>query len=195
MPNSLRPEDRKKFLRWLDHGVELAQRRLGGKATHRNVIWMLVTDALDMLDRVPDQEMSWLSSGTRSGGWNAVGLTRADLIEIERLRVLSAMQPFDGEARYAPQKDDVERAVGVLEWLRWCSKGDDHRLQKAVVALSRGAEEAAARIYRNGSARVRQSSYEIRTKSVGMILRGLREQAGIVPAPDGVTFMEMEHGT
>jgi hypothetical protein len=186
------PDDRPKLLRWLTHGVELARDLHGPKADHRQAVWCLIVEALETFDRVPDQERRWLSSGTRSGGWNAVGMTAHDLLEIEQLRILSAMSPFEESSKVSPQRDAVERAAGVLNWLRWCSKGDDHRLQKAVVHLAKGQEGLA--IIASGVPRGRrasQVSYELRTKAVGLILRGLREDAGIVPSPDKIRFQEL----
>lgn len=192
MQLSFRPDDRQKALRWLTHGVELAVSLKRGRATHRDVLWRLLGDAIEIFERVPDQERSWLSSGTRSGGWGAAaGLTRVELLEIERLRVLSSMLPFDGPSRCLPQRDDIERAVGVMTWLRWCSEADDHRLQKAAIALARGSEDAAARIYRPGG-RMRQVTYEIRSQFSGRVLKGLERDAGIVPSQDGLHFEEVQ---
>lgn len=191
MPSPLSPESRDRTLRWLAHGAELAQGRYGDRATPRHTIWMLLSEALDLLDRIPDQEWSWLSSGTRSGGWNGVGMTRAEMEEIERLRVLSSML-VPTQTRYLPQRDEVDRSLDVIEWLRWCSVGEDHSLQKAAVLLARGAEEAAVRTWsKAGRSRIRQVVYEIRTQTVGRILRGLRD-SGIVPAGTGPAFMETQ---
>jgi hypothetical protein len=185
------PEDRERALSWLDHGVELAREKYGASATYRHVLWLLIHEALDLLDRVPDQEKRWLSSGTRSGGWSSVGMTREELLEIERLRVMASMMPFDGATRYQPQRNEVDRSLGILEWLRWCSKGDDHSLQKAVVLLAKGAEDAAVKAFsKPGRTRLRQVGYEIRTQAIGLILKGLREDAGIVPSADRLNFEE-----
>jgi hypothetical protein len=181
------PEERERFLRWLGHGAEMARDRFGDRASYRQMIWLLLSDSLDVLDRVPDQERRWLTSGTRSGGWNAVGLTKAELIEIERLRIMSAMMPFDGTTKVMPQRDDVERAIDVVGWLRFVSVGDDHSLQKAAVLLAKGAQDMAIKVAgRRG--RSRQATYEIRTQVVGRIVRGLRDFAGIVPGPDNLHF-------
>jgi hypothetical protein len=181
------PEERERFLRWLGRGAEMARDRFGEGASYRQLIWLLLSDSLDVLDRVPDQERRWLSSGTRSGGWNAVGLTKAELIEIERIRIMSAMMPFDGTTKVQPQRDDVERAVDVVGWLRFTSKGDDHRLQKAAVLLAKGAQDMAIKVA-GKRGRSSQAAYEIRTQVIGRILRGLRDLAGIVPASDNLHF-------
>lgn len=189
------PEDRERALSWLGHGVELAREKYGASASYRHVLWLLINEALDLLDRVPDQEKRWLSSGTRSGGWSAVGMTREELLEIERLRVMASMMPFDGPTRYSPQRNEVNRSLGILEWLRWCSRGDDHSLQKAVVLLAKGAEDAAVKAFsKPGRTRLRQVGYEIRTQAIGRILKGLRDDAGIIPAPDGLNFVEAYRG-
>lgn len=186
------PDERTALLRWLTHGVELAIDRHGREgASCQKAIWCLIGEALETMDRVPDQERRWLSSGTRSGGWSQVGLTAHDLIELERLRILSAMSPFEANTKVSPERDAVERALGVLLWLRWLSKGDDHRLQRAAVLLARGREDGAIKAYGSAGRRVRQVAYEIRTQTIGRILRGLREDAGIVPSPDKVRFQEL----
>lgn len=183
------PEERERFLRWLGRGAEMARDRFGEGASYRQLVWLLLSDSLDVLDRIPDQERRWLSSGTRSGGWSAVGLTKNELIEIERLRIMSGMMPFDGTTKVMPQRDDVERAVDVVGWLRFVSKGDDHSLQKAAVLLAKGAQDMAIKVAgRRG--RSSQAAYEIRTQVVGRILRGLRDFAGIVPDSHGLHFTQ-----
>jgi hypothetical protein len=192
MQNAPSREKRDDILRWLGHGSELAWELKGERSGHRDVIWSLLVEAIDLIDRTPDQERRWLTSGTRSGGWNMIGLTAADLREIERLRVLSSMKPFEGEANYGPQRSDLRRALGVMEWLRWCnSTRQSVRLVKAAVALARGGEtELVHKLYSpNRKKQSRQTTYEIKTRVVGQILRGLREDFGIIPG-DGLTFKE-----
>lgn len=121
MINSSSHEDRVKTLGWLTHGGELAVGLKGDRAKHIDVIWCLLSEAVEVIDKTPDQERRWLTSGNRSGGWNMIGMSRQELIEIEKMRVLCSMKPFDGQTKYAPQRNDVDRALGVLEWLRWCS--------------------------------------------------------------------------
>ena len=51
---------------------------------HTDVIWQLLVEAVEVIDKTPDQERRWLTSGQRSGGWNMVGMSRAELVEIEQ---------------------------------------------------------------------------------------------------------------
>lgn len=192
-PKAASPDQRQRYLRWLRHGATLARDFHGVGARPAQAIWCLLIEALETMARVPDQEKRWLSSGTRSGGWGmAGGMTRAELEEIERLRILSAMSPFEEGAKVSPQRDAVERAVDVLDWLRFTSKDDDHRLMKAAVHLAQGREGLAGLALGKGAgSRTRQVAYEIRTQTVGRILRGLRETAGIVPAAAGLRFHEI----
>ena len=185
-------DDRQLFRRWLTHGGELARDRKGEKARHSDVIWSLIVEAIDTLDRLPDQERSWLTSGTRSGGWNMVGMTPADLREIERLRILSAIKPFDGVARTVPQKDDSERALGVLEWMRFCNQNRNaKRLTKAAIILARNGEtDAVHRVYNPHRKANRQTIYEIKMLVSGYILNGLKRDHGLVPGP-GLSFIEI----
>lgn len=191
MQASVSSEDRQVALRWLRHGAELAQDLKGDRAVHRDVIWSLLVEAVAVIDRLPDQDKRWLSSGTRSGGWNMVGLTVADLRDIERVRLLSAMKPYDGQTKVTPQSFDIDRAIGVMGWLTWCNSARlPDRLKKAALALAKGGEtEVVHRIYCPTRKPNRQNIHEIKTRTIGLILAGLKADLGIVPG-DGLSFRE-----
>lgn len=176
-------------LSWLAHGTELAYDLKGEKARHQHVIWELLIEAVEVVEKSPDQERRWLSSGTRSG-WKSPGLSQADLIALERVRVLSAMKPFDTDrTTYSAQRDDEERAMGVLAWMRWvrAAKSGD-RLSKAAVALARsGDSEIVQKIYCPNRKPNPQNVYEVKIRTTGLILTGLRDDLGIVPG-EGITF-------
>jgi hypothetical protein len=195
MTTSSLHEDRTQALGWLAHGGELAVELKGDHARHSDVIWQLLVEAVEVIDKTPDNERRWLTSGNRSGGWNMVGMSRAELIEIEKIRLLSAMKPFDGSTKYAPQRNDADRALGVLAWLRWCNSARlPERLTKAAVALARGGDqEVVHRLYCPTRKPNRQNFHEIKTRTVGFILTGLKNDLGIAPG-DGITFKEVhEH--
>ncbi|WP_316194416.1 hypothetical protein [Bradyrhizobium sp. SZCCHNRI3052] len=188
-------EDRTNALSWLAHGAQLAFELKGDQAKHSDVIWQLLVEAIEVIDKTPDQERRWLTSGNRSGGWNMVGMSRAELLVIERIRLLSAMKPYDGQTKVSPQRDDVERSLGVLSWMRWCNAARlADRLVKAAVALARGGEaEIVHRLYcPTRKSRNRQASYEIKQRTVGFILTGLKNDLGIVPG-HGLSFQELNH--
>jgi hypothetical protein len=180
-----------KALSWLAHGGELAVALKGEHARHIDVIWQLLVEAVEVIDKTPDQERRWLTSGQRSGGWNVIGMSRAELVEIERIRLLSAMKPFDGSTKVSPQRDDVDRALGILGWMRFCNTARlPDRLTKAAIALARGGEqEVVHRLYCPTRRPHRQNIYEIRTRTFGFITTGLKNSLGIVPG-DGITFKE-----
>jgi hypothetical protein len=186
-------EDRTNTLGWLAHGGELAVALKGDQARHSDVIWQLLVEAVEVIDKTPDTERRWLTSGQRSGGWNMVGMSRAEMVEIEKIRLLCAMKPFDGKAKTSPQRNDVDRALGVLAWMRFLNSARiPERLSKAAIALARGGDsELVHKIYRPTSPRTRdrQVSYDIRTRTIGFILTGLKKTPGIVPA-DGIAFKE-----
>jgi hypothetical protein len=194
MRTSSSPEERSTILGWLTHGGELAVGLKGDRAKHNDVIWQLLVEAVEVIDKTPDQERRWLTSGNRSGGWNMIGMSRAELFEIERIRLLSAMKPYDGQAKYAPQRNDIDRALGVLSWMRWCNAARlPDRLAKAAIALARGGDsELVHRLYCPTRKPNRQNATEIRTRTVGFILTGLKNSFGIVPAA-GITFEETYH--
>ncbi|SHH03624.1 hypothetical protein [Bradyrhizobium erythrophlei] len=185
-------EDRTKAIGWLSHGGELAVALKGDRARHSDVIWSLLTEAVEVVDKIPDQERRWLTSGNRSGGWNMIGMSRAELTEIELNRILSAMKPYDGQTKTAPQRDDLDRALGVLSWMRWCNVARlPDRLTKAAIALARGGDqEIVHRLYcPTRKPTHRQIALEIRTRAIGFILVGLKTDLHIVPAA-GLKFEE-----
>jgi hypothetical protein len=193
MTSSSTLEARTQALGWLSHGGELAVELKGERAKHSDVIWQLLVEAIEVIDKTPDQERRWLTSGQRSGSWNMIGMSRAELIEIERLRLFSAMKPFDGATKTAPQRDDVDRALGVLAWMRWCNAARlPDRLTKAAIALARGGDnELVAKNYcPTRKSRDQQVAYEVRTRTVGFIRTGLKKDLCIVPA-DGISFKEI----
>jgi hypothetical protein len=186
-------EDRTKALGWLVHGGELAFGLKGDNARHGDVIWQLLVEAVEVIDKTPDQERRWLTSGQRSGGWNMIGMSYAELIEIEKIRLLSAMKPFDGSTKVSPQRDDVDRALGVLAWMRFCNAARlPERLTKAAIVMARGGDtEMVHKAYCPTTPRTRdrQVYYDVRTRTVGFILTGLKKTLGIIPG-DGITFKE-----
>jgi hypothetical protein len=191
MTTSSSLEDRINTLSWLTHGGELAVALKGDLAKHSDVIWQLLVEAVEVIDKSPDNERRWLTSGNRSGGWNMIGMTRQDLLDIERIRLLSAMKPYDGQTKYSPQRNDVDRALGVLNWLRWCNSARlPDRLTKAAVALARGGDhDLVHKLYCPTRKPNRQNVSEIRTRTIGYIQTGLKKDLGIIPAA-GVSFLE-----
>lgn len=194
MTTSSSLEDRITALGWLAHGGELAVGLKGDRAKHSDVIWQLLEEAVAVIDKTPDNERRWLTSGNRSSGWNMIGMTRADLQEIERIRLLSAMKPYDGTTKTSPQRNDVDRALGVLGWMRWCNAARlADRLTKAAIALARGGDkEGVHRLYCPTRKPNRQNITEIRTRTVGFILTGLKNEMQIVPA-EGIAFREVHN--
>jgi hypothetical protein len=65
------------------------------------------------------------------------------------------------------------------------------RLTKAAIALARGGEsEIVHRLYCPTRKPNRQNIYEIRTRTIGFIIKGLRETLGIAVG-DGISFHEV----
>lgn len=169
---------------WLRHGADLARARHGERAHCRHVIWLLFEEAIQTIEKVPDQERSWLTAGFRSGGWSQMVVTWEEIVDVEFHRLMAGMKPTDeGSPKTAPQRNDVDRALGVLEWLRFCTRGSNPvALQKAAVALARGGDvELVYRLYGSGRTRARQVVYEIRNRVIDGMLRGLCQSYGLVP--------------
>lgn len=182
-----------KALSWLAHGEQLAVSLKGEAAKHSDVIWQLIVEAVEITDNLPDQERKFLTSGNRSGGWNQVGMTPGEAFQIEKIRMLCAMRPNDSEPRFQAQRNDLERAMGVLEWMRWIDAARlPKRLRKAAIAMARGGDEQIVHtIYcPNRGGRNRQISYEIKSRTAGFIMNGLKKDLHIVP-DIGIKFKEV----
>ncbi|MET4324449.1 hypothetical protein ABIB80_000254 [Bradyrhizobium sp. i1.15.2] len=187
---TFRSSDTDATLCWLDHGAELARDLRGDKAKHRDVIWQLIVEAVEVIDKTPDQERRWLTSGLRSNWKHPTGMSHAELIALERVRVLSAMKPFDSDqTKYSSRRDDEERAMGVLAWMRWvrAAKSGD-RLSKAAVVLARsGDSEIVQKIYCPNRKPNAQNVHEVKIRTAGLIMTGLRDDLGVVRG-EGISF-------
>ncbi len=198
MQSGFQPDDAERVLRHLRHGTELAWHLKGDKATASDAIWCLITEALETFDRMPDQERSWLTSGTRSGGWSSVGLTGAEAREIERLRLMSAMKPYDGPTGRVIERDAQDRAFDVLLLLRYlgmyvATRRPVDQMTRATLALARGGDcEAFHRIWSPKKRISRQAVANFRQTVFGHIIVGLRRELAIVP--DGASFRIIEWG-
>lgn len=187
----------------LDHGGRLALALHGPEASPAQILWCLIQDAIAAVDSLPDQDRRWLKSGFRSGGWANIVNTKWDVALVERLRLMSAMKPTDdGEPKTQPQRREIDRALDVLEWLRWCLPArQGPELVRAAVALARGADSASVmRLYspqtpgREPRSRRRQLAYTIKNRVATALLRGLRDTYGIAPGTDaeGLTLFRLE---
>lgn len=145
----------------------------------RIVLWTMIVDAVDMVERLDDKERRWLSSGFRSNGWHAVVNRLIDRREMERHRIHSGISIAEGQPYYAPQGQSVERTLWVLSWLSWVHadprRGPD--LVKAAVLLAKGREQHAAELMPR--TRSRQVSYEIKNRVSDHVRRGLKREYGI----------------
>ncbi|MGY4234956.1 hypothetical protein ACVIIW_003903 [Bradyrhizobium sp. USDA 4449] len=190
------PSDRADALRWLDHGAELARGLKADRARHRDVIWQLLIESIETIDKTPDRERRWLTSGNRSNWTHSIGLSHNEVAALERNRILSSMKPFDDSAmpRCLPQRDE-ERAMGVLAWMRWLNTAKSaDKLRRAAVALARtGDSEVAHGIYCPNRKPSAQNMFEIKTRTASLVLTGLRDELGIVPG-DGISFRHQQEG-
>jgi hypothetical protein len=188
MPAAFSPKDKERLLRWLSHGVEMAREQRGERATHVDVIWCLIQNAVLTMDRSPDQERRWLTSGYRSGGWNSVGLTYTEARQLEALRCHAAMVPYDTMRDAALSAHEQDRALDVMTFLRWCGvyikSRKPEQMRKAAIALAKGGDCNLFRLIWVGRDKdiTRSAVSKFRQVLAGHILAGLREECGIVPA-------------
>jgi hypothetical protein len=188
--NGFQSEDRERFLRWLRYGADLAKEIYKDEADHRKVIWILIVDAVDLVDRLDDQERRWLDKGKRGQSWN-ITQTLPEAVQTEILRIMCAMKPAEGVPRYRPQGIDHERMLDVLSWLRWTNgTREPKRLQMAAIEVARGMpRDVVLRAYRPREKVSRKVHYEIKKRVTDHILEGLKD-LGIVPGR-GISFTEV----
>lgn len=149
--------------------------------THpRIVMWTMIVDAVDMVERIDDKERRWLSSGFRSNGWHAVVNRLLDRREMERHRIHSGISIAEGQPYYAPQGGSIDKSLWTLSWFSFVH-ADPRRgpeLVKAAIMLAKGREQHAAEILQR--TRSRQIAYEIKNRVADRVKRGLKDTYGIV---------------
>lgn len=196
MQSAFSIDDRSRLLRWLGQGAGLAKAKKGERARPADVIWILLQNAVQVMDQQPDNEKRWLTSGYRSGGWNQVGLTYSEAKELERLRAHAAIQPHDGGSERISLAHEQDRAYDVLSFLRWCgvhvkTKRAPQMRRAAVVLAQQGDGEVFRKLWLEGNRDgiSRQAVSKFRQVLCGHILAGLREDCGIYPVPGTCEFV------
>lgn len=166
----------------LDHGADLARWKRREKATAKDAIWAALKDAIVVVEAGPDRERAMLKG--RSAVWgSATGLTRAEAAAVAKVRTMSGIRPWDRTTTDPRTGNDADRAMLALEWLRWLDRYKDGlELHKAAtVLLCDGDPRHASRLYRPVRKFVPQTTAEIKARTIGAIMMGLREDYGIVP--------------
>lgn len=196
MQSAFSLDDRSRLLRWLAQGSRLAREKRGDRARPADVVWLLMQNAVQVMDKTPDQEKRWLTSGYRSGGWNQVGLTFQEARELERLRAHAAIATVGDSPDRIMLAHEQDRSYDVLSFLRWCGVHVKTKraaqMRKAAVILARQGDcDAFRKVWLEGSreAMSRQAVSKFRQVLCGHILAGLREDCGIYPVPGTCEFI------
>lgn len=193
------PTDPDLALRHLGAGRQIAAEKFRDRAlTAGDVVWALVEEAVETMDRLPDRERAWMAIGSVSAGFGGSGLTKRELLALEQLRYLCAMKPYDGPTGRVIDRAQGARAFDVMLWLRWIgvhvATKDPVKMRKAAVALARGGDSTAFhRIWRPGSKIHRQAVKNFRQQLCGHVIEGLKKDLSIHHVNDG--YFSSIHGS
>lgn len=191
-----KPEDADRALKILNDAVEdLYARNVPVVAA--DLVWDLLVDAARTIESLPDQDRRWLSSGSRSGGWNMIGMSSSEARAIEKARLMSGIMPGDA-LKMSAQAVDVDRAIDVIEWLRFCqSERRGLVLQKSAYWAAAGHAMRAQAHFRPAAPKKQRTlnklMLEIKAQATGLILLGFTETFGITQGPDGTFERNVLH--
>lgn len=169
-------------LRWLRAGRSIATSAHGLPPSPFNDIWVSLVDAVEMIDRVPDREKGWLTSGKRAQVFG-FATTREDVQLLEFLLHTIGESTFSQiETKVDLVADDHERMLDVLAWLRYCDRARQPVVfKKAIVELARGRSSEAVRTLIGERDLSRQAVYQMKVRAVNFIREGLERDFGIYP--------------
>jgi hypothetical protein len=169
-------------LRWLRHGRVLSTEIYGVKAGPFQDVWTLLVEAVEMIDRTPDRERGWLTSGNRAQVFG-FAVTKEDI------KILNTLLEAIGETTFSQQgtrvdlvNDDHERMLDVLEWLRYCDRArQPNQFRKVIMAMARGGDNDVVRKLLKKSGNLdRRTIHMMRVRAVNFIIDGLNKDFGIV---------------
>lgn len=156
-----------------------------GIPTPRDLLWLLLQDAMHTARYVQDRERAMVS---RVG--TVMPSTRDTIDEAyqrELSRLLDGMAQYDAtEVRHTPNETAVDRMVDVLDLLRFVVAGrrgrEVQRLKRSVLARAAGLSiEQCGRIFdRHRIDFDRRAMHDLKDRVVGQVLAGIEAEFGLV---------------
>ncbi len=168
-----------------------------GLPTPRDLLWLLICDAVHTARLLPDVERRMVS---RMG--SAMPSARETELEA-RIREVSRLadgmpQYDDTEVRVVVHEDASDRMVDVLDLLRFVVGGhngkDVLRMKRTVVARAAGLSiEQCGRIYdKHRLGFDRRAMWDIRNRVLGQILKGIETEFGLVRTSRGFRRLSLK---
>lgn len=156
-----------------------------GIPTPRELVWLLLQDAMHTARNLRDEERAMVSRVA-----TVMPATRDTIDEAyqrELSRLLDGMAQYDAtEVRQTPNETAVDRMVDILDLLRFVVSGrkgrDVLRLKRCVLARAAGLSlEQCGRIFdRHRIDFDRRAMHELKSRVVGQILAGIERDFGLV---------------
>ncbi|PWJ81547.1 hypothetical protein C7441_11079 [Pseudaminobacter salicylatoxidans] len=156
-----------------------------GLPTPRDLLWILITDAVRTAQHMPDLDRAAVS---RVGSaMPAARDTESDAHQRQLSRLMDGMPEYDATGvRVVVHETDVDRMVDILDLLRFVVGGhngrDVLRMKRCVVARAAGLTiEQCGRVYdKHRQGFDRRAMWDIRTRVLGQILAGIEREFGLV---------------
>ncbi|WEX10320.1 hypothetical protein [Chelativorans sp. AA-79] len=161
-----------------------------------DLLWLLLTDAMDTVRRLPFTELRQVSAvRTYMPG---ARVTPADFRAMRNARLQAGMPEYDlQEPRQAVNQSAADRMVDVLDLLRFVSGKNADRMRRVCLARAAGMSlEQCGRIWAKGRTDFdRRAMHDIRSRVIGQILDGIAKHFGLVKTSRGfrrLTVREIE---
>lgn len=181
-----------------------------GVPNARDLLWLLLQEAVHTARNMPDAERAMVSRigstmpSARAASHDAVGigaLEREDYeVQVSRLR--DGMRQHDHiKVKETPTETATDRMVDILDLLRFVKAGrrgkDAQRMKRCVLARAAGLTiEQCGRIWdRDRIDFDRRAMWDIRSRVLGQILKGIETEFGLVRTTRGfrrLTVREIE---
>jgi hypothetical protein len=162
----------------------------GGMPSPRDLLWLLLSDAMETARNVPRDDLRMVSHV------GSVGMGARDTADLayarEVSRLQSGMPQYDQTAvRSVPSEQAIDRMVDVFDLMRFVVAGrkgkDVLRYKRVVMARAAGLSlEQCGRIWdKHRTDFDRRSMHDLKVLVLGQILKGIEKQFGLVKTSRG----------
>ena len=163
-----------------------------GLPTPRDLLWILICDAVKTARLLPDRERAVVSRVPSALPQSRITPDQAYAVELSRLQdnddlARRGMPPkHEPLAREAVNQTDVDRMVDVMDLLRFVVGGhngrDVQRMKRTVLARAGGLTlEQCGRVYdKHRLGFDRRAMHDLKSRVVGQMLAGIEREFGLV---------------
>lgn len=156
-----------------------------GLPTPRDLLWLLISDAVHTARLMPDEERRAVSRVGSVMPSTRVTVDQAYQVELSRL--LDGMPQYDAtEVRVVVNQAAADRMVDILDLLRFVVGGhngkDVLRMKRTVIARAAGLSmEQCGRVYdKHRLGFDRRAMHDIKSRVLGQVLVGIEREFGLI---------------